>query len=117
MEEDNLVTSQDKESCYTGYQHHDTALSMRQYSHHGSDVTQTLQVLHYTTLVCWFHPGEAPCRHAGLTLQVRRQLIKLPPRQAPDEPRALLLLFLLRDDAHPPTDRQGCPFVVTWRRK
>lgn len=83
--------------------------------HHSSDVTQALQVLHYATLVRWLHPGEAPRRPAGLPLQVWGQLVKLAARQAPADHRSLLLLFLLCDDAHPPTDRQGCPFVVAWR--
>lgn len=83
--------------------------------HHGSDVAEALQVLHYTALMCRLHAGEAPRGGAGLPLQVRGQLIKLSACQA--NHCALLLLLLICDDAHPAADRQGCPFVVTLKQK
>lgn len=83
--------------------------------HHGGDVAEALQVLHYAALVGGLHAGEAARSGAGLPLQVRGQLIKLSARQASHG--ALLLLLLLCDDAHPATDRQGCPFVVTLKQK
>lgn len=86
---------------------------MRKHTHHSSDVTQALQILHYTALMRRLHPGKAPRCATGLTLQVGRQLIEFPPRQAPVDPRTLLLLLLLCDDSHPPTDGQSCPLIVT----
>lgn len=83
-------------------------------SHHGGDVAKALQVLHYTALVCGLHTSKAPRGGAGLPLQVRGQLVELSACQA--NHCALLLLLLLCDDAHPATDRQGCPFVVTLKQ-
>lgn len=89
--------------------------SVRRWRHHGGDVVKALQVLHYTALMCRLHAGEAPRGGAGLPLQVGGQLIKLSACEAND--CTLLFLLLLCDDAHPATDRQGCPFVVTLNQK
>lgn len=98
---------------------HTTALSnpTRLGSYHGSDFIEALEVLHYPALVCRLHPGEAAHRPAGLALQVGGQLVKLPPCEAAIDPQALLLLLLFCDDAHPPTDGQGCAFVVAWKER
>lgn len=83
-------------------------------TYHCCDIIEALQIFYNAALVGWLDAGETAGGAAGLSLQVGRQLIKLPSCEAAAKRTTFSLLFLLfSNDAHSTTDRQGSALIVT----